>query len=183
MMTSVTTRTSPVNRGKWVLEQLMCQPPPPPPPGVEANIETMATATTLREQLALHRADPACAGCHQLMDPIGLGLENYDGVGAYRTEENGIPIDASGQLPDGSSFSGAFELSAILADDARFTRCFAQHLMTYAIGRGFEKQVDDTWLDSVTSDALTRGGRVRDYIVSVALSTPFRERRGELEAL
>ena len=119
---SYPTRTAPVRRGKWVLGQLLCEEPPPPPPGVEGlpEAEIEAGNMTLREVLELHRADPVCAACHLLMDPIGLGFENYDGIGRWRTEENGLPVDPSGELPNGSAFLGPDGLIDILVADPSY---------------------------------------------------------------
>ena len=107
-MTSYANRTSPVIRGKWILTNILGAPPPPPPPNVPALKDNTRSAKTLsmRERLAQHRANPACAGCHKLMDPVGFSLENFDAVGRWRTTEDGKPIDATGGLPDGSKFDG-----------------------------------------------------------------------------
>ena len=179
MVTSHATRTSPVKRGVWVLEQLLCAAPPPPPPGVEGLEDQELTAGTLRERMEMHRRDPVCASCHQLMDPIGLGLETFDGIGAYRTEDAGEPIDSSGTLPDGASFSGAVELSTILAEDPRFSRCVAKQMMTYALGRGMEHTADEAWIDEITRSYTAGGAHLRALILSIVESEPFRMRRGE----
>ena len=179
MVTSHPTRTSPVKRGVWVLEQLLCAAPPPPPPGVEGLEEQELTAGTLRERLEMHRRDPTCASCHQLMDPIGLGLETFDGVGAYRTEDAGEMIDSSGTLPNGESFNGAVELSTILAEDPRFPRCVAKQMLTYALGRGMENAADDAWVDEITTQYTGDGAHLRALVLSIVTSEPFRMRRGE----
>ena len=140
-LTSNPTRTSPVKRGKWVLEDLLGTPPPPPPPDVPPLKEDAKNATgTLRQQMEEHRANPVCASCHARMDPIGFGLENFDGIGAYRTKEGQFPIDSSGKLTSGESFQGASELSNILATSKRdqFVRCLTEKMMIYALGRGLE---------------------------------------------
>ena len=110
-VSSYATRTSPVLRGKWILENLLDAPPPPPPPDVP-NLDEAAigTAASMREQLEAHRKDPTCASCHRRMDPLGFGLENFDAVGAWRTIDGKFPIDASGALPDGRKFTGPVEL-------------------------------------------------------------------------
>ncbi len=135
-VSSYPTRTSPVIRGKWVLENLLGTPPPPPPPDVPPLDEAaVGTTVSLREQLEKHRANAVCAGCHSRMDPIGFGLENYDAIGRYRTADGTFPIDSSGTLPNGKSFTGAAELKAILrADPQTFTRALSQKLLTYALG-------------------------------------------------
>src|SRR5690606_14133303 len=131
-------RTAPSLRGKWILENLLGTPPPPPPadvPALEAAIG--AAPQTLRERLELHRDAPACAGCHQLIDPLGFAMENFDAVGGWRTLDGGEPIDASGRLANGLQVSGIEELRDALTDDPRvFVQTFTEKLMTYALGRG-----------------------------------------------
>jgi len=180
-VTSFPTRTSPVKRGKWVLEQLMCDGPPPPPPGVEAELSDVDQELPLRARLAAHREDPSCAGCHNLMDPIGLGLENFDGIGTYREVEAGQPVDASGQLPNGMNFSGANELAEILRDDPRFTTCFQEKLVVYGVGR--DPNIRDACSMQVIEDKmLDDGWQVQDALVHLATSPLFTMRRGEEEA-
>jgi len=136
-LTSEPNRTSAVKRGKWVLEVLLDQPPPPPPPSVTA-LEQSAPAErggTLRQRMERHREDPDCASCHATMDPIGFGLENYGPTGRFRMLDNGLPIDASGVLPDGRSFDGPDELRALIAADSAFVKSLARHLAVYALGR------------------------------------------------
>ena len=119
-MSSYATRTSPVLRGRWILDNILAAPPPEPPPDIpNLDDKGVGTATSVRQQLERHRADPTCASCHKRMDPLGFGLENFDGIGAWRTADGQVPIDASGTLPDGRSFSGPKELRAILLDRAR----------------------------------------------------------------
>src|SRR5262249_287443 len=141
-VTSHPNRTSPVARGVWVLSRLLCSAPPPPPPDIPKLAETAPGATpemTMRERLAVHRHLATCGACHNSFDPIGLGFENFDGIGAYRTTEGGKPIDASGVLPDGTKFSGPSELASILSRPERgFDACVAQQMLTYMVGRGFE---------------------------------------------
>jgi hypothetical protein len=177
--------TSPVNRGKWVMDALMCQAIPPPPPDVNTATfgEEVDAGASLRERLEAHRADPTCAGCHSLMDPIGFGLENFDAIGAYRTnEDNGALIDASGQLPDGRMFSGAIELVSLLAGDPNFGRCVSQQLFTYALGRP-PLLTDSTTYDPSTIDALTdisnAGSAFEALVKGIASSLPFTQRRGD----
>jgi hypothetical protein len=138
---SYATRTSPVIRGKWVLENLLGTPPPPPPPDVPALDESHAGAESksLRQRLEQHRANPACAVCHTQMDPIGFGLENYDASGAWRDREGNFPIDSSGALPGGQSFNGPKELKQLLrANPDLFSRNVTEKMLTYALGRGLE---------------------------------------------
>ena len=140
-VTSYSYRTAPTLRGKWVLENLLCQVIPPPPPNVPKLDDSMADssatqALNVRERLAEHRKNPQCASCHVVLDPIGLGLENFDAIGRYRTTyANGDAIDASGMLPDGATFNGIGELSTLLANDPRLIDCASEKLMTYALSR------------------------------------------------
>src|SRR5436305_542439 len=113
-LTSNPTRTSPVKRGKWVLEQILNAPPPPPPPDVPELPETKRLTGTLRQVMEQHRENALCASCHRRMDPIGFAFENYDAVGAWRDKDGGFPVDPSGMLPDGQSFEGPAELKVIL---------------------------------------------------------------------
>ncbi|MBV9612174.1 MAG: DUF1592 domain-containing protein, partial [Acidobacteriaceae bacterium] len=139
-VTSYPTRTSPVLRGKWILENALNAPPPPPPPGVGSIDSKPGVVTgTMRQQMEKHRADPMCAGCHSRMDPLGFALENYNAIGQWRTHDGGLPIDSSGALPNGRSFSGPAELKQILASDSdKFAECLTEKLLTYALGRGLE---------------------------------------------
>lgn len=174
--TSYPNRTSPVKRGRWVLEQLLCTPPPPPPPGVE-GLEPEATPTgTVRERMEAHRKQPVCASCHTMMDPIGFGLEKFDGIGKWRTEELGFPIDSTGKLPiSGQTFNGGAELAVALSEDTRVGRCIAQHLFTYALGRGPTVN-DQIYLDEIAANTQTGGNRMKDLIVQITSSEPFRMR-------
>lgn len=144
-VTSDPTRTSPVKRGRWILDVLLGAPPPAPPPGVDSLDEDPAaiTAASLRERLEQHRADPACSVCHETMDPLGFGLEVFDATGALRERDGEFEIDARGTLPDGSSFEGPLGLVAILGKDDALARAAAERLFVYALGRGLEG--DDRW--------------------------------------
>ena len=178
--TSFPARTSPTVRGAWVATHLLCAPPPPPPANVPALPEPAASASgTVRQRLEAHRSNPACAGCHALIDPLGLGLENYDLVGRYRTTDRGLPIDASGVMPDGTAFRGAAELSALLAADPRLPACLARNLMTYALGRGLEPSDEPALTGVLQGAARASGIGLRGLILEVAASPPFRMRRGE----
>jgi len=180
-VTSYPNRTSPVLRGKWVLENVLGTPAPPPLPNVPAlpENETGEVARTLRERLAEHRANPVCATCHDVMDPIGLGLENFDAVGKWRTKEPGGEIDAHGQLADGTPIDGAAELrEALTADPEPFARVFTSKLMTYALGRGLEAY------DMPTVRRIVREAEADDYrfsaiVKGIANSVPFRMRRAQ----
>jgi hypothetical protein len=177
-VTSYPTRTSPVKRGKWVLTQLLCAPPPAPPPGVEGLKAEETPTGSLRERMEQHRSDPVCASCHQVMDPIGFGLEQFDGIGLWRTEDQGFPIDPSGQLPTGEAFNGATDLSQILSEDKRFGECLAKTMFTYALGRGPET-TDTPYIAHITQEFDARGQRLKELISIIATSEPFRMRRGE----
>lgn len=176
--TSNPTRTSPVKRGKWVLDQLLCTPPPPPPPGVDSSSVDMGTMS-VRQRLEAHRAKEPCHSCHAVMDPIGLSFENFDGIGAYRTQDQYGPIDATGTLTTAQgdvTFQGADELVPILAKDPRLASCVAQKVLTYAVGRGYSSADVDT-VTSVTEAMTASNQGLRGLFASVALSEAFRSRR------
>lgn len=151
MVTSYPTRTSPVRRGVWVLSNLLCDTPRPPPADVPSFPDASSDAATVRARLEAHRQDPACASCHDAIDPIGLALENFDGIGAWRETDAGVTIDASGQLPDGTPVDGAADLAHVLAADPRYATCVAEKLFTYAHGRS-----PDAW-DRARLTVLTDG--------------------------
>ena len=180
-LTSNPTRTSPVKRGKWVLENLLGTPPPPPPPDVPELEETgRQLGGTLRQQLEQHRADPSCASCHARMDPIGFGLENFDAIGAWRTRDGDADIDASGKLGASDAFSGAAELSAILAKTRRgeFLRSLAEKMLTYALGRGME-YYDRPALEKIVESLAANEDRFSALVLGVAESFPFQMERAE----
>jgi mono/diheme cytochrome c family protein len=180
-VTSYPNRTSPVLRGKWVLENVLGTPAPPPLPNVPALEENEAgkEARTLRERLAEHRANPVCATCHDVMDPIGLGLENFDAVGQWRTKEPGGVIDAHGQLVDGTPINGAAELrEALTADPEQFARVFTAKLLTYALGRGLEAY-DMPTVRKIVRDAEDENYRFSALVKGIANSVPFRMRRAQ----
>jgi hypothetical protein len=163
-VTSAANRTSPVQRGKWVLENVLGAPPPQPPPGVETNLEADAAqgkATSLRQRMEMHRRNPACASCHSIMDPIGFALENFDHAGKWRTLDGSTPIDASGQLVDGTKIDGAAALrKALLLRGDAFAEVAAEKLLTYAIGRTLRPQ------DMPSVRAVTRGAAAQRYRLS-----------------
>lgn len=174
-VTSDPTRTSPVKRGKWILENLLNTPPPPAPPNVP-ELEKAALTGTLRERMEQHRSNPACAACHNMMDPLGFALENYDAVGLWRDQEGGRAIDASGQLPDRTKFSGVGELREMLVTQRKdqFTRCLAEKLLIYAIGRGTE-YYDKCAIDQILLDAQQHEYRFAYLIAGVISSDPFQK--------
>jgi hypothetical protein len=181
-VTSYANRTSPVLRGKWILENIIGAPPPPPPPSVPAFEETTADGRprAMREAMEQHRKNPACAGCHLPMDPLGFALENFDAIGRWRTaDESGAPIDSSGVLPDGTAFDGFQGLQAALAarsDD--FVATLTEKLLTYALGRGLVP-ADAPVVRQISRETLRKGGRFSAVIVGIAQSTPFRLRKSE----
>jgi hypothetical protein len=178
-VSSYATRTSPVLRGKWILENLLDAPPPDPPPGVANLNEAKAgESASVRQQLEVHRSDPTCAACHRRMDPLGFGLENYDAIGAWRTSDAGMPIDATGQLPDGRAFDGPVALRDILErEHDAFARALTVKLLTYALGRGL------TPSDRQTVRTIARALPAHDYrfsglVLEIVRSAPFQRRRG-----
>ncbi len=180
-VTSQPNRTSPVKRGVWVLEQLLCAAPPAPPPDVEGFDSTeVREGETLRERFERHRSDPVCASCHTVMDPIGFGLEGFDAIGRTRTMDGGGTIDDSGVMPGGVEFEGPAELAALLAEDARFPRCVSRQMMTYALGRGVEHESDTVWVAAVTERMLEQGGTMRALALEIVTSPPFRMRSPEV---
>ena len=182
MVSSHTDRTSPVVRGKWVLENLLGTPPPPPPPDVpplnESN-QREGRVLTMRERMAEHRANPPCAGCHQLMDPIGLSLENFDAVGAWRDRETGgtsAMIDASGTLLDGTQIAGPVQLrEALLKKPEIFVSTLTEKLMVYALGRGLNAR-DMPATRRIVSSAANDNYRFSQLVLGVVNSEPFRMR-------
>lgn len=177
-LTSNPNRTSPVKRGKWVLEQILGTPPPPPPPGVGdlANEGKKVEGKTLRERLEEHRKNPTCASCHSRMDPIGFGLENFDAVGQWRDREGDLAINARGDLPDGSSFDGPAGLRRVLlAKKGLFVRNVGAKLLTYALGRGLRPE-DDCYVDDVARAAEKAGNSFSAFVEAIVVSEPFRMR-------
>jgi Protein of unknown function (DUF1592)/Protein of unknown function (DUF1588)/Protein of unknown function (DUF1587)/Protein of unknown function (DUF1595)/Protein of unknown function (DUF1585) len=181
-VTSHPTSTSPVLRGKWILEQLMCQTISPPPNAAAAKLD-MSTAgmQSLRQRLEKHHTNP-CAVCHVVMDPMGFGLENYDPIGAYRTMDGTFPVDAAGKLPDGRTFNGAGELAGLVAKDPGFASCVTEKMYTYALGRGPEttpKHMDPALLYGYANAFRTGGYQFADLIAAIVTGDTFTKRRGE----
>ena len=178
-VTSNPTRTSPVKRGKWVLENLLGAPPPPPPPGVPELKDSAGgpAGGSLRERMEQHRAKAECAVCHNRMDPLGFGLENYNAIGAWRTQDGMFPIDASGTLPGGKSFAGPAELKRILrAKQKQFVRCLAEKLLTYGLGRGLE-EFDRPSVSEIVEASAVEQYRFSSLVAAVIRSDPFLKRR------
>lgn len=176
-VTSYATRTSPVIRGHWILKNLVGSPPPPPPADVPAlKDNTVDSSLSVRERLAEHRANEACAICHDVMDPVGFSLENFDAVGRWRDMEEGKPIDSSGGMPDGSRFDGVSGLEdALLARPELFVRTLTEKLMTYGLGRGVE-HYDAVAVRKIVGDAKAEGFRFSSLIDGIVQSAPFRMR-------
>lgn len=177
-VTAFADRTSPVLRGKWVLEHLLADPPPPPPPDAGALPEAAGdlAGKSLRERMEIHRADPTCASCHKRMDPIGLALENFDAIGRWRQFDGADRIDANGQLPDGRQVSGAAGLrDVLLADFQRVRRSIAERLLTYALGRGLEPY-DRCAVNEIVAATQSGGDTLRGMIRAIVKSAPFTQR-------
>jgi hypothetical protein len=176
--TSRTARTSPIVRGNWVLDAIRCQGLQLPTNLMINELEDAPAPTTLREQIAEHRANPVCAGCHDLIDPIGLGLENFDGIGAYREQyESGLPIDTRGQLPGGVAFDGLLELNQVLTEDERFLRCAAEKLFLYGLGRSVGPSA--AYLDQMAGSWAAGEPSLRNLIKELVVNDTFRFRRAE----
>jgi hypothetical protein len=179
-VSSYPTRTSVVIRGKYILQNILGAPPPPPPADVPALDEgAVGTSMTLRQQMEKHRADPTCASCHSKMDPLGFGLENYDGIGKWRTMDGKFPVDSTGTLPNGKAFATPAEMRSLLRSQLpQFARCMTEKMLTYSLGRGIGPE------DRRTVDQILRNWAAKDYpfqalIFEVVRSLPFQARRGE----
>jgi len=182
LATSYANRTSPVLRGKWVLENIIGTPPPAPPPGVpplkEARNEDHVP--TMRERMVEHRKNPACSSCHMLMDPIGLSMENFDAIGRWRTRgEDGSPVDAAGGLPNGATFESVTGLKhALLARSDRFVGAVTEKLLTFALGRGIEPY-DGPALRAVVRSSRPDEYRFETVVLNIVKSTPFQMRSSQ----
>jgi hypothetical protein len=181
MLTSTATRTSPVQRGKWVMEVLLGTPPPPPPPNTPALKETadLGKPVPVRERLEEHRKNPACSGCHQLMDPIGFALENFDAVGAWRTNDSGFRVDAAGKMFDGAKLDGPVSLrQAILNRSDAFIGTFAENLLSYGLGRVIDYR-DMPFVRGIEREAARNNNRFSSFVLGVVRSPSFQMRRVE----
>jgi hypothetical protein len=180
LVTSYADRTSPVLRGKWLLENLLGAPPPPPPgnvPPLAESTSALGSTATMRERMQHHRANPQCAACHARMDPLGLALENFDAIGGWRTAEFNKPIDATGAMTDGTKFSGPTELQQVLLSRGdEFVATVADKLLTYAIGRGTE-YYDGPALRQIVKRTRSDNQRWSALIQAIVESTPFQMRR------
>lgn len=177
-ISSYSTRTSPVLRGKWILENLLNAPPPPPPAAVPTLDESkVGESASLRQQMEAHRQNPACASCHSRMDPLGFGLENLTAIGSWRTMDGKFPVDASGELPGGRKFQGPVELKAqLLSDKDAFVRGLTAKLLTYGLGRGLERY-DRPVIATIAADTAARNYRFSAMVLGIVNSLPFQQRR------
>ncbi len=186
-VTSRPNRTSPVIRGKWVLENIIGITPPPPPPDVpslpENDPERLAAPRSVRDRLAEHRSNPVCASCHAMIDPAGFALESFDAIGRWRDLDEAFrPIDASGVFPDGTKFGNFAEFRvALLSDSERFVNTLAEKLLTYALGRGLE-YYDMPAVRRIVRDAARDDHRFSAVLTSIVESIPFQMRRTEERA-
>jgi hypothetical protein len=180
-VTSLSTRTSPVYRGKFLLENILGTPPPPPPPNVPALEEVGATSKapkSVRERLELHRRNAVCAGCHRQMDPLGFALENFNGIGRWRTRDGVADVDTTGTLPDGTKFNGPVEFrAALLRRPEAFVTTVTEKLLSYAIGRGLEPRHDMPVLRKILRETRASDYRWSAVILSIVESAPFQQRR------
>lgn len=182
MLTSNPTRTSPVKRGKWILDNILGEAPPPPPPDVPELDAEAETFGSLREQMQQHRSNESCAVCHRKMDALGFGLENFDAIGAWRDRDGRFEIDSSGSLPGGRDFAGAADLMTILAEEKKneFCRCLTEKMLTYALGRGLDS------FDRCTTKEIVRQLQQNEYrfhtlITAIVTSEPFTKREAPRE--
>ena len=183
IVTSQSTRTSPVKRGLFVLDNILGTPAPPAPPNVpelEETEEKLKKGATMRELMEVHRKKALCASCHERMDPIGLALENFNALGQWRDEEDGVAIDSAGKLVTGEKFTNVMELKTILATSRKqdFYRCLTEKMLTYAIGRGVE-YYDAPTVDAIMAQLVKEGGGMKDLIYAITESVPFQKRRGD----
>jgi len=177
-VTSYPARTSPVQRGKWILKQLLCNEPEPPPPGVEGIDEEADAEASLRERLEAHRSMPVCASCHNVMDPMGFSLEHFDAIGGWRELDGEFEIDASGDFPDGRSFDGHTEMAQLISEDPMLKSCIAERLFIYALGKGVQES-DHVHLERIVSGYTTAGSGFQELITEIITSPAFTMRRGE----
>ena len=177
-VSSYATRTSPVLRGKWILENFLNEPIPPPPPNVPALDEAkIGAAGSMRQQMEEHRTNPACSSCHSKMDPVGFGFENFNAIGQWRTKDGKFDIDPSGTLPDGRSFKGADDLKSLIAKDApKFAECVTDKLLTYALGRGLERYDRRTVKENLRPN-FANDYRFSSLVLEIVNSLPFQMAR------
>jgi hypothetical protein len=183
-LNSNATRTSPVKRGKFVLEEILNTPPPPPPANVPPLDDGKQLTGTLRQIMEQHRDNPLCASCHQKMDPMGFAFENFDAIGAWREKDaSGFAIDASGVLPDGGKFNGAPGLKTVLdAKKDLFLKCLSDKMLTYAIGRGLE-YYDKRSVEQIAAALAKNNYRFSSLVLEIVKSDPFQMRTATGETL
>ena len=179
-VSSYPTRTSPVIRGKYLLQNFLGAPPPAPPPDVPTlDEEAVGNAGSLRQQLEKHRSNATCASCHNRMDVLGFGLENYDAIGKWRTMDGKFPVDISGTFPNGKSFSTPAQMKVLLKEELPdFARCLIEKMLTYSLGRGLEKY-DRRTVDELGRKLSASGYQFQTLISEIVQSLPFQSRRGE----
>ena len=179
-VSSYPTRTSVVLRGKYLLENVLNAAPPPPPDGVPLiDEEAVGTALSLRQQMEQHRSDALCASCHAKMDVLGFALENYDAIGRWRTQDGKFPVDSSGAFPNGKAFNGPAEMKSLLKDSMpEFTRCLAEKMLTYSLGRGVEG-FDRRTVQYLVRQTAEKDYRIQALILGIVHSAPFQQRRGD----
>ena len=179
-VSSYPTRTSIVIRGKYILDNILGSPTPPPPvvpPPLDES--AVGASASLRQQMEVHRADATCASCHNKMDPLGFGLENYDGIGKWRTMDGKFPVDSSGTLPNGKSFTTPGEMRTVLKSQLpQFSRCIVEKMLTYSLGRGLGSY-DRRTVDEIDRKLAASGYGFQSLIYEVVHSLPFQSRRGE----
>jgi hypothetical protein len=181
LLTSHTTKTSPILRGKWILDSLLNSPPPPPPPGVPALEEAAAKGEklTMRQQVERHRQNAACASCHARMDPLGFALENFDAIGRWRIRDDGGEIDASAKLPNGATFTGPQGLKQyLLSRPERFAEATVARLLTYALGRELDAR-DQPAIRQILRETEDGRYRFQDVIAAIVRSAPFQMRQAQ----
>jgi hypothetical protein len=179
-VSSYPTRTSVVIRGKYILQNILGDPPPPAPPDVPLLDEAaIGASSSLRQQMEKHRASPVCSSCHNKMDPLGFGLENYDGIGQWRTMDGKFPVDASGTLPNGKVFGTPSAMRAeLISQLPQFSRCLVEKMLTFALGRGMQPY-DRRTIDDIDRKLAASGYHFQSLIYEIARSLPFEARRGE----
>ena len=182
-VSSYPTRTSVVIRGKYVLQNILGGAPPPPPPDIPVLDEAaISQGASVRQQMERHRDDPTCATCHAKMDVLGFGLENYDGLGKWRTLDGKFPVDSSGTLPNGKSFTTPAQMRKLLLDQMPdFTRCLTEKMLTYALGRGLDA-TDQRYVTDIVHKVEASGYRSRVLIAAVVESYPFLNGRADAVA-
>ena len=176
-LTSNPTRTSPVNRGKWILEQILGAPPPPPPPNVPELPEgnSVDLQASLRKRMEQHRDNPDCSSCHDKMDPLGFAFENFDAIGAWRDKDGGFDIDSSGTMPDGRPFQGPDDLKRILQRDEGFAQTVTEKMLTYALGRGLEFY-DQCTVEAILAELKKNDYKLSQLVLEIVRSAPFQRR-------